>query len=398
MVRLLYSLMMGGYQIGTRVAAFFSNKARRRIQNLKTSSQAILPKNSVIIHCASLGEYEQGLPIIQWILEHTDRDVIISFFSSSGYDQIVTDHARLYKSSLPFDLTSKMRQWLDRLDPEMFIAVRYEFWWNLLTLLKNRNIPTYLISASFRPDQYFIKYPTPFFRQGMKAFDHIFVVDQDSKKIVHDVYDVPITIAGDTRMDRVIHVKDTAAKHPHLTEKTVIIYGSIWLSDLPIVKSIVDAIDEAIHIVFPHELNRENIEKISKILSAKEVTSLREITSSGTFVFTKMGILKSAYIEASLAYVGGGFGVSVHNVAEAAVYNIPVIFGPNHHKSIEAKELKRIGIGFEVNDNTKSGLLAKKLLSDKTNIAQKAATYFKDQGHASEKICTRIFASNRKQQ
>jgi len=365
----MYSIFIYLYKLGFKIAALFYPKASKRNLGLRLQSKELdfqlnkISTERILVHCASLGEYEQVKPIVQWIIDHTDYGVVVSFFSPSGYEDCELINDRTIKCYLPFDVKSDQEKFISTINPSKIIITKNEWWWNLLQAIKERQIPTYLVSSTIRSDHYFIKNPWLFFKER---------------------------IAGDTRKDRVQSIKTKADLSDN---QDTVIYGSIWQSDLHIIKEIIKSLPNHNHLIYPHDLSDGNIEKLSKELSCKVVDRIPNQLDGDIVIINSMGQLKSDYAKATLSYVGGGFGEGIHNVLEASVYEVPVIVGPRWQKSEEAKELIQLGAIFPISDIAQTDSTIEQLKSKEVRkeIKLKLKSYFSASQSATELICKNIF-------
>ncbi len=370
-------------------------KAKKRMEGLKKQQVDLdrqlssISSDRILVHCASLGEYEQAYPIITWIINNTDSDIVISFFSPSGYEDCELPGVRCVKCYLPFDLESDIQSFLSKINPSKVIITKNEWWWNMLQILKSKQTPTFLISSTIRDDHYFIKYPLTFFKNRLLAFSSIFVLNEASKEALSAIYSRDIIVSGDSRKDQVLKIKNNVALNKEL--KPTVIYGSIWLNDLPVIKEMISQLSNYNHFVYPHDLAEDNIKSICSELNCENKHSIAEI--SGTYVINSMGQLKKDYSAAHIAYIGGGYGEGIHNILEAAVYNIPTVFGPRFHKSEEAKDLIDLEVAYSLSDISQLKSVLQKLQTNEhqEEINLKLIDYFSASKSATEIICTQIF-------
>jgi len=277
MTSFMYSIFIHLYKLGFKIAALFYPKASKRNLGIGLQSKELdlqlnqISTERILVHCASLGEYEQVKPIVQWIIDHTNYDVLVSFFSPSGYEDCELINDRTIKCYLPFDVKSDQEKFISKINPSKIIITKNEWWWNLLQVIKERQIPSYLVSSTIRSDHYFIKKPRAFFNSRMAAFDTVFVVNDSSKKHLQTIFDNKIIVAGDTRKDRVQSIKNETGQTD--TSHTVI-YGSIWLSDLQIIKQMISELPEYNHLIYPHDLSDGNITKLKTELSCRVIDQI----------------------------------------------------------------------------------------------------------------------------
>ena len=396
MFAFLYSVLIFKYKLATWFFSLVNAKARKRIRGLHAQQSdfeyrlSSISNHRILIHCASHGEYEQATPVICWILSNTEFDIVVSFFSPSGYENCDLLSSRCIKCYLPFDLKSDMEQFLRKVNPTKVIITKNEWWWNMLHILKSKKIPTFLISSTIRNNHYFIKYPLSFFQDRLAAFNSVFVLNETSKESLSQIYSGDINVSGDTRKDQVLDNKNKITGQKSLQQPTVI-YGSAWINDLPIIKEIISDLPNYNHYVYPHDLNITNISAICDELGCVSRDSITNI--SGTFVIKSMGELKKDYGIAQIAYIGGGFGEGIHNILEAAVFNIPIIFGPRYQKSEEAKDLIDLKVAYSVKKPSQLKPILNKLCTyeyqEEINI--KLKDYFSTSKSATEIICAAIF-------
>lgn len=385
---LLYDAALGAYALGVRTAGRLGHvkaalmtrgqrQTMRRLEAVRRSGD-----RWVWVHAASLGEFEQGRPLIERLRrEHPELKVCLTFFSPSGYEvRCDYEHADtvLY---LPFDTPGAVRRFVGTLQPEWVVFVKYEFWRNYLRELGRRDIPVYLVSAVFRQSQAFFKpWGRPYLRL-LGLFRHIFVQDGDSRRLLvgHGVENV--TVAGDTRFDRVTDIMRGCRPIPELERfcgprgsegrpRMVLMAGSSWPADEDVYVPWVNSRPEVKAVIAPHEFDPQRLERLKArfdgdavlLSEARQDPSL--LDRARVLVMDCFGLLASAYGYADVAYVGGGFGAGIHNLNEAAVYGIPVLFGPNNAKFIEARELKDTGGGIEVSGADDFSRRAERLLND----------------------------------
>ena len=350
----IYNLGVATYRNAVKIAATRNRKAKLLIRGqrrcFRTLHRKLDPAGGYIwIHASSLGEFEQGRPLIEMIKHNQpDARILLTFFSPSGYEvrkNFSMVDAVVY---LPFDLAGNVKRFLDLVKPSMAIFVKYEFWGNYLQALKRRGVPTYIISAIFRPKQIFFRPWGGMFRKMLKCFDTLFVQNEQSRELLAGIGIDNVVVAGDTRFDRVADVRAAAKEFP-LVEKFVenakftLVMGSSWPPDEDIVIPYFNTHHEMKLIIAPHEFDRHRlhvlISKISRPARFYSEATPQNIEQAECLIIDSFGLLSSLYRYGQTAYVGGGFGVSIHNINEAAVYGIPIIFGPKHHKFQEATDL-----------------------------------------------------------
>ncbi len=308
-------------------------------------------------HAASLGEFEQGRPIMERIRkEHPEYSILLTFFSPSGYEVRKNYTGADLICYLPFDTILNVKRFLNIVKPQKVFFIKYEFWPNYLTALKRRQIPTYLISGIFRPDQLFFKNYAPFYRRMLNTFTHLFVQNQISVELLASIGRTDeVSISGDTRFDRVLEIR-AAAKDLPIAESfaknsngNVLVAGSSWPKDEAIFIPYFNEHPALKLIIAPHEIHEEHLLTIEAqlkrpFLRYSQMTP-ENANTCDCLIIDCFGLLSSIYRYGNMAYIGGGFGTGIHNTLEAAVYGIPVIFGPNFAKFHEAKELLACGGG-----------------------------------------------------
>ena len=362
---MFYDLAIGIYDLLVHLAAPFSRKPRKMMKGHWVvyellRQQVEKGEQYIWFHAASLGEFEQGRPLIEMIREkYPDYKILLTFFSPSGYE--VRKH---YRGAdivcyLPFDKPRNVKKFLDIATPCMAFFIKYEFWKNYLDELHKRRIPVYSVSSIFRRDQIFFKWYGGTYRNVLKDFDHLFVQNEASKRYLSKIGISRVTVVGDTRFDRVLDVRNQARELPEF-ERFVgercqtLIAGSSWPQDEEILIPYFNEHPEMKLIIAPHEIHREHLMYIESLLKRPSVRlsdvmqdkSLLE--GKDCLIVDSFGLLSSIYRYGTIAYIGGGFGAGIHNTLEAAVYGIPVLFGPRFQKFKEARDLIKVGGGFSV--------------------------------------------------
>ena len=312
----------------------------------------------VWFHASSLGEFEQGRPMIEKMrAEHPEYRILLTFFSPSGYLPAKNYQQADIVCYLPFDTRRSVRRFLDLVRPKMAFFMKYEFWLNYLLELKRRSIPVYSVSSIFRRGQVFFKPWGGSYRLALHCFDHLFVQNDESKALLKSVGVEKATVVGDTRFDRVAKILEQARQLPLVDAfledgRKVFVAGSSWGEDEAVYMPYFNAHRDWKLIIASHEVNEE---RVSAIVSQYEGACVRYSTATidearcaDCLIVDCYGLLSSIYRYATVAYVGGGFGAGIHNVLEAAVYGVPVFFGPNNAKFQEAQSLKACGGGIEI--------------------------------------------------
>jgi 3-deoxy-D-manno-octulosonic-acid transferase len=356
-MKVLYNLGILIFSLFAHLISPFNSKASLWVNGRKKwdrkISERIDPGDRTIwMHCASLGEFEQGRPVIEAIKkEMPDFKIVLTFFSPSGYEVRKNYDMADCISYLPSDTPGNAAKFIDIVRPEIVIFVKYEFWNNYISELSRNNIPLYLISGIFRPGQHFFKWYGSFFRAMLRKFDMIFVQDQQSLILLSGIGLENITMAGDTRFDRVVQIAGTARKIPELEQfrgnEKIFLAGSSWKPDEEIIADYINLSPHNMKWVFaPHEINKANIDRLERLVKVKCVrfSEFSEVSADArVLIMDNIGMLSSAYSYAYIAAVGGGFGKGIHNILEPACWGIPVVFGPNFDKFREAVDLKKRG-------------------------------------------------------
>ena len=407
-MNILYNFGIYTYKQLVNIASFRNLKARKMKQGHKEIfhylAQNADPEGGYIwIHASSLGEFEQGRPIIEAIKAHyPEQKIAITFFSPSGYEVRKNYSKADLICYLPFDLPNNVNRFLNILKPKQAIFIKYEFWGNYLNALAKRNIPTYIISAIFRPSQIFFRPYGGYFRKILQNFEHLYVQDENSKKLLKDIGITKVSVTGDTRFDRVLEIRSQAKELPLIEqfskEKFTLIAGSSWPKDEEIFIDYFNRHPEMKLIIAPHEIHEEHIQFILSRLNRTTIrytqADEKNIQKADCIIIDCFGLLSSIYRYGQVAYVGGGFGAGIHNVPEAAVYSIPVIFGPNHKKFKEAKELIIAGGGFSISKSEDFKLVMDRLLKNKEFLSKAGITsgqYIQNNSGASKKILKELY-------
>ena len=388
----LYNLCIAIYARLIAFAGLWNNKARLwadgRKGIFKRMAAAISPSDKVVwIHVASLGEFEQGRPIIEQIKkQHPEYKVLLTFFSPSGYEIRKNYNGADYIFYLPADTPRNAKIFLDIAHPEIAIFVKYEFWLNYLYSLKKRGTRTLLISSIFRQNSIFFRSYGFYWRKALDTFEYMFVQNQESRDLLHSIGFDNVIIAGDTRFDRVADIAK-AAKKIDLVERfkqqsKLFVAGSTWGPDEDILQSLINDNPEIKFVVAPHEMNEG---RIGKIIASTKQGAVRytqcnadtDLASYQVLILDTVGILSSVYGYATWAYIGGGFGVGIHNTLEAATFGLPIAFGPNYHKFKEARDMVTLGAATKVEsaEELKAGF---EPLRDEETALQKASSTAKD--------------------
>lgn len=385
----------------------FNRKARLIVSGWKNWYNLLSHKieaghKYIWVHCASLGEFEQGRPVIEEIRKKMpDCKILLTFFSSSGYEVRKNYQYADIVCYLPPDTPRNARKFTALFSLEKVIFVKYEFWNNYITCIRERNIPLYLISGIFRADQYFFRWYGRFFRGILEKFTRIYVQDAGSEKLLSKAGLGNVVLAGDTRFDRVLQIVSNAKSISGIElfrgNERMFLAGSSWSPDEEIIARYINANSGRMKWVFaPHEVNEENIRRLEKLFTADFVRfSHLSAQNSGArvMIIDNIGMLSSAYRYAYIAEVGGGFGKGIHNVLEPACWGVPVLFGPEHRKFREAIELISAGGGMTFKDYEEFEGIIERLLSDEDHYrkaADSAGAFVNKNCGATAKIISEI--------
>jgi len=362
---LFYNLAVFIYHLGVRIAALTNTKAAKWVAGRKGVLDRIQKEvqtedHPIWVHCASLGEFEQGRPVIERLKQqHPEIKILITFFSPSGYEVRKDYEYASYIYYLPPDSKRNARRFLELVKPRVAIFVKYEYWLHYLTALNDKNIPTYLISARLRADQIFFKGYGGLFRKALGNLTGIFLQDQASSELAQSIQLNNTRILGDTRYDRVAETVSNAQEMKGLSAfidgAKVFIAGSTWPVDEEFILPFIGAASEKFkYILAPHEVNEQHIKEIEQALSVPYVRYSEindgDLKKARVLIIDNVGMLSNLYQYGDIAYVGGGFTGALHNILEPAAFGMPILFGPKFSKFPEAAELIEAGGAFSIED------------------------------------------------
>lgn len=407
----IYNIGLHIYKFGARIASHSNAKIKKMVKGQKATFQILRDTNidqggAIWIHASSLGEFEQGRPLIERIRRQLpDKKILLSFFSPSGYEvrkNYPHVDAVVY---LPFDTPGNARRFIDTVRPSMAIFIKYEFWGNYLQQLKKAAVPTYIISAIFRPNQIFFKRNGGAFRNMLKCFNRIYLQDENSRKLLAGIGIDNTVVAGDTRFDRVTDVMATTCDIDCGDAlRSFIIFGSSWNDDEVNYIPWLNSHKDLKFIIAPHEFNKARVEALCNAIEGYVLPFSQweqYVSENGKapnnvrgIIVDCFGKLSTLYRYASVAYIGGGFGAGIHNINEAAVYGIPVVFGPNYHKFKEAHDLIALKGAFTIKDSDSTFAILNQLLSDnafRANAGKIAGQYIADNIGATDRIFSDLF-------
>jgi 3-deoxy-D-manno-octulosonic-acid transferase len=378
----LYNLIIYLYQLGVIVASFFNEKVRKMWRGEREAVRILKEKvdpnaKYVWFHAASLGEFEQGRPLMEQLRkDHPEYKILLTFFSPSGYEVRKNYEGADIICYLPLDTITNARRFLRTIRPVMAFFIKYEFWYNYLHILRHRGVPVYSVSSIFRPNQIFFRWYGRQYAHVLKCFTRFYVQNEVSRELLSTIGITDVTVVGDTRFDRVLQIK-AAAKQLSVVEAflgtgesskpRVFVAGSSWQPDEEIFIPFFNEHKDWKLIIAPHVIGEEHLQQIEAQLDAigfshtrytelaaqEQTNSIPQQGGAGSgaaLIINCFGLLSSIYRYAHVTYVGGGFGVGIHNTLEAAVWDVPVIFGPNNERFQEAQGLKACGGGLEISN------------------------------------------------
>ena len=404
---MIYNLTMYILELGIKLAALFSDKPAKMVKGHREVFDLLkskIDRNAQYIwfHAASLGEFEQGRPLIERIRkEYPQYKILQTFFSPSGYEVRKNYDGADIVCYLPIDTPANAKKFIELVNPCMVFFVKYEFWHNYLNTLYQKGIPTYSVSSIFRPNQIFFRWYGKSYQQVLKTFAHLFVQNEESKQLLAGIGVKNTTVVGDTRFDRVLDIC-AAAKQLPLVQKfkgdaLTFVAGSSWGPDEDIFIKYFNAHPEMKLIIAPHVVNDGHLKEIESKLQRSSIrytqATEENVGKADCLIIDCYGLLSSIYRYGEISYIGGGFGVGIHNVLEAAVYGIPVIFGPNNKKFREAQHLLANKGGFEIHGYDDFEQLMNKFLTDEAYLKQSgkaAGDYVKGNAGAMELIMQRV--------
>ena len=418
---MIYNIVIYFVLWGIAIASLFNEKVRKMWRGereaFKILKQKVDPNAKYIwFHAASLGEFEQGRPLMERIRkEYPQYKILLTFYSPSGYEVRKNYEGADIICYMPVDTRLNAIRFLRLVRPVMAFFIKYEFWSNFLHILKHRNIPTYSVSSIFREDQVFFKWYGRNYAGVLKCFTRFFVQNEESKRLLEGIGIKDVDVVGDTRFDRVLQIKEAAkqlpiceafrtgvassqsADVPH-TDFKVFVAGSSWPPDENIFIPFFNEHKDWRLLIAPHVIAEEHLKLIFSLIKDKKVvrytqTTPEEAAEADVLIIDCFGLLSSMYNYGDVAYIGGGFGVGIHNTLEAAVWNMPVIFGPNNKKFQEAQGLLKSGGGFEINTYEDFSGLMNSLMNDEVFLKQagdKAGTFVAHLAGATDKVLASV--------
>lgn len=405
----LYNLGIRGYYFIILLASFFNEKAKEWIigrKNVFKSVPDIKGRTVYWFHCASLGEFDQALPVMNAFKEKNPNIfILVTFFSPSGYmNYQKRKHQVDFACYLPIDTRKNARKFIKNFHPEKVFIVKYEFWANFIFELKNNKIPTYSISTILRPNQIYFKWYGTFFREILRSIDYFFVQTEETCTLLKRIGINSFMLSGDTRYDRVIENKNQLQKNELIAQfvgdNKAFIIGSSWPNDEEILLPFVNNISKSKKIIIaPHDIQLKHIEAIISKLKVNFVL-YSDLEKGGkksdvnVLILNTIGHLANAYNYGDIAYVGGGFSGNLHNILEPAVFGLPIIFGPKHSKFPEASIFINKKVGFEIQDLNELEIIYQKINNDLLSLKKNTEKIVIENTGASEKIISEIMISS----
>ena len=418
---MIYNIVIYFVLLGIAIASLFNEKVRKMWRGereaFKILKQKVDPNAKYIwFHAASLGEFEQGRPLMEQIRkDYPQYKILLTFYSPSGYEVRKNYEGADIICYMPVDTRLNAIRFLRLVRPVMAFFIKYEFWSNFLHILKHRNIPTYSVSSIFREDQVFFKWYGRSYAGVLKCFTRFFVQNEESKRLLEGIGITAVDVVGDTRFDRVLQIKEAAkqlpiceafrtgvassqsADVPHHDFK-VFVAGSSWPPDENIFIPFFNEHKDWRLLIAPHVIAEEHLKLILSLIKGKKVvrytqTTPEEAAEADVLIIDCFGLLSSMYNYGDVAYIGGGFGVGIHNTLEAAVWNMPVIFGPNNKKFQEAQGLLKSDGGFEINTYEDFSGLMSSLMNDEAFLKQagdKAGAFVAHLAGATDKVLASV--------
>ncbi|MDG1333141.1 MAG: glycosyltransferase N-terminal domain-containing protein [Crocinitomicaceae bacterium] len=404
-MQFLYTFGVRAYGLAIRLASLFTPKAKKWLVGRKNWTDNLPETNNkdvIWFHCASLGEFDQGLPLMTEIKSRNPEVfLLVTFFSPSGFEHYEKrDHQADFVCYLPLDTPNNARVFIQHFAPKQSFFVKYEFWGNYILSAKKNGSEIYNVSGIFRPSQRFFKWHGGFFRKILKQFDHFFVQNQASEDLLNSIDIANVTITGDSRFDRVIEnrekAKDNAIIESFKGNEELLIVGSSWPADEAILIPWINKSSKKI-LIAPHQVDDKHVEHIIAGISRKvgRYSTIKDGAEMDfdVLILDTIGHLASSYKYGTLAYVGGGFSGSLHNILEPAVFGLPVIFGPKHTRFPEAQAFIDGGFGFSIETTAQFENSFETILSDLNAISAKERAFVEANAGASKKIFQSVFLS-----
>ena len=410
---LLYDIGTGLYHLGIRAASGFVPKAKQWVEGREGLWDRLQAKRAALqgclwMHCASVGEFEQGRPVLEAIkADHPQLPILLTFFSPSGYEACKNIALATHVDYLPPDSSANAARLIDLVKPRTALFIRYEFWYHHLMALSKTGVPTFLVSAIFRPRQTFFRWFGATHRAMLRSYAHLFVQDEASRVLLASIGVTNVTVSGDTRFDRVAAIvranEDLPIAAGFKGDGPLLIGGSTWPKDEAL---LLEAFGRMAHApkcaIVPHELDAAHLVAIENSFpkplarwselegaTQENIATVLGAEPRSTLLVDRMGLLARFYRYGTVAHIGGGFGDGIHSLLEAAAWGVPVIFGPNHRKFVEAQGLVDAGAGFAVRDASELLAVLNRLFSDPSELERSsnaARTYVRERTGATEHV------------
>ena len=418
---MIYNIVIYFVLFGIAVASLFNEKVRKMWRGEREAFKILKQKvdpdaRYVWFHAASLGEFEQGRPLMERIRkEHPQYKILLTFYSPSGYEVRKNYEGADIICYMPVDTRLNAIRFLRLVRPVMAFFIKYEFWSNFLHILKHRGVPTYSVSSIFREDQVFFKWYGKSYANVLRCFTRFFVQNEESKRLLESIGITDVDVVGDTRFDRVLQIKEAAKQLPICEafrkgtvsasaealpkeDYKVFVAGSSWPPDEEIFIRFFNEHKDWRLLIAPHVIAEEHLKLILSLIKSKRVvrytqTTPEEAAEADVLIIDCFGLLSSMYNYGDVAYVGGGFGVGIHNTLEAAVWNMPVIFGPNNKKFQEAQGLLKSGGGFEIHNFEEFEGLISSMMNDEAflkSAGEKAGAFVASLSGATDKVLAKV--------
>lgn len=398
-MRLFYTAGIIIYKLAISLIAPFNKKAKNWIDGRKGWEKTLtenIPKDKLVIwfHCASLGEFEQGRSVIEaYKTKQPEHFILLTFFSPSGYEIRKNYTGADYVCYLPLDTEANSKKFIQLTRPIKAYFIKYEFWFNYLKELQNKNIKTYLISGIFRKNQHFFKWYGSWFKGNLSAFSHFYLQNNQSGKLLSSIYYENFTVCGDTRFDRVNELVNNAkpiqAIEKFSKENYTVIAGSTWPKDEELLLALIEQNTDIKLVIAPHEIDENHLNKLRNLFGKTAGFFTKGEFDKKVLIIDTIGLLSSIYRYGKWAYIGGGFGSGIHNTLEAVSYGIPVIFGPNYHKFQEAIDLVKLNSAVSINHTEEFLQTANRWIINEDivkKMGNSGRTYVKSNLGATEKI------------
>ena len=415
-MNLIYHIGIKLYLLVARITGLFNKKAALFYEGRKGLQERIVESiqgeaKVIWIHCSSVGEFEQARPLIEsFKREFATCKILLTFFSPSGYELRKNYELADWVFYLPMDTKKEVSQFLNSVKPSVAIFIKYEFWYNYLNELRRRNIPTFIVSAIFRPDQPFFRWYGSFFRKMLLSYKMLFVQDQRSAELLEGIGIERVKVCGDTRFDRVYEIsqnrREIELARIFAQDSVTLVAGSTWEPDERMIANAFPRSGNSKLIIAPHEISPSNIKRLEDLLDGCKIVKYSQlkdlkidarvearIREARIMIIDTIGILSSLYYYGSMAYIGGGFGAGIHNTLEAATYGIPVIFGPKHQKFREAVALKELGGAISIDSSEQFYDIYNRLLNEKqirSQMGEICLSYVKSNLGATQKIVEEV--------